>query len=153
MIWGCISAEGRGGLWFLPQGKTVTADLYLQILQEKLPVWMDQRHCTIFQHDGAPAHSSKKVKQWLTEWLQENESEMLHGWPGNSPDLNVIENAWVMVKKKVAEMKPTSRDDLISKIKQVWVQQITPEYCKELVRSMPRRIASVLAAKGGPTKY
>ena len=30
---------------------------------------------------------------------------------------------------------------------------LTPEYCKKLVSSMPRRIQSVIEAKGGYTKY
>ena len=153
MIWGCISAEDRGGLWIMPEKETVTANAYLRILQEKLPVWMPQRHCSVFQQDGAPAHTSKMVKNWLGPWLQNNGYTMLSGWPGNSPDLNVIENAWVILKKKVAELKPTSRDDLIDKIKQVWVQNITEQYCKDLCDSMPRRIEAVLAAKGHSTKY
>lgn len=153
MIWGCISANGRGGLWIMPEKQTVTANVYLQVLKEKLPLWMPQHGCSIFQHDGAPAHRSKTVTSWLDSWLQDNGYQILAGWPGNSPDLNVIENAWLTLKKKVAELKPTSRSDLIDKMKTVWVKEITADYCLQLFDSMPRRIAAVLAAKGHHSKY
>ena len=41
----------------------------------------------IFQPDLAPCHSAKKVQKVL----QENGIKVLK-WPGNSPDLNPIEN-------------------------------------------------------------
>ena len=78
---------------------------------------------------------------------------ILENWPGNSPDINPIENCWKTVKNKVAEMKPTSYEDLKEKIKVVWVQHITPEYCATLIHSMPRRLAAVIKAKGQQLKY
>ena len=53
------------------------------------------------------------------------------------------------MKRKVASSNPNSADDLNNTIKQVWLSEITQEYCKRLVHSMPRRIASVLLNKGG----
>ena len=78
---------------------------------------------------------------------------MLHGWPSNSPDLNPIENFWVILKNKVSELNLTSYKDLVDKVKSVWLQQITVDYCNGLVESMPRRTQTVLEAKGGCTKY
>jgi hypothetical protein len=102
-----------------------------------------------FQHDGAPCHGTKLV----TDWLHSSGVKILGPWPGNSPDLNVIENVWHVLKRKVAEQNPTSAEDLKKKILQVWTTQITPEYCKTLVHSMPRRITAVLQNRGQPTKY
>jgi len=53
-------------------------------------------------HDGAPAHKSKIV----TKFLNDNNINVLK-WPGNSPDLNPIENAWNYLKNKVQERKPS----------------------------------------------
>jgi predicted transcriptional regulator len=149
MIWGCISAQGTGGLWFMPPNSTITAAVYLEVLQEKLPNLMDAHHCSTFQHDGAPVHSAKIVKAWLsTQGIN-----ILGPWPGNSPDLNPIENCWAVMKKKLAKWKPTSLNDLKEKAITVWNQECSAEYCQSLITSMPDRIAAVLAAKGGLTKY
>ena len=37
-------------------------------------------------------------------------------------------------------------------IKEVWVRDILPAYCRNVVESMPRRLQAVIKAKGGPTK-
>lgn len=153
MVWGCIAAEGRGGLWFSAPNTTVKATTYLSILQDKLPVFMPLRNCTVFQHDGAPVHTARIVKNWMADFFPANGLTFLEGWPGNSPDLNVIENCWVILKRKVAALHPTSLPDLKEKLKLVWTEQISPEYCARLVESMPRRIASVIAAHGQSTKY
>ena len=149
MIWGSISAAGRGALWIMPKDTTITGQVYLQLLKDKLPVFMNVHNTTIFQHDGAPCHQTKAVR----EWLGQSGYDVLGPWPGNSPDLNIIENAWLFMKRQVALQNPTSLDDLVAKIKQVWVSAITAEYCRKLAHSMPNRIAAVLANKGGHTKY
>ena len=42
--------------------------------------------------------------------------------PGNSPDLNIIENCWTIVKKEVAAINPSSMTDLIAVIKAAWIK-------------------------------
>ena len=73
---------------------------------------MEIHDCKVFQHDGAPCHRAKAV----TKWLQENEVTVLAPWPGKSPDLNIIENCWTIVKKEVAATIPSSMTDLIAAI-------------------------------------
>ena len=57
----------------------------------------------VFQHDGAPSHTAKSVKAFLSE----NKVAVLP-WPSNSPDMNPIENLWMIVKQRIAEKRPTS---------------------------------------------
>lgn len=149
MVWGAMSVLGRAGLWFMPKDTTINGAVYLGILKEKLPPFMEIHQTSIFQHDGAPCHQTKAV----SDWLRSQGYQVLGPWPGNSPDLNVIENVWVTLKRSVAARNPTSADDLVKKIKDVWVSEITQEYCRNLVHSMPRRIAAVLRSKGRHTKY
>ena len=88
MIWGAISAFGRGGIWFMPQNTTINGEVYLNILKQKLPTFMSMHGTQYFQHDGAPCHNAKVV----ISWLHNSGVKILGPWPGNSPDLNVIEN-------------------------------------------------------------
>ena len=68
-------------------------DNYIEVLKEIFLVFYDINECDFFMHDGVSAHSSKGVKKFLTD----NNIEV-SDWPGNSPNLNPIENAWNVMK-------------------------------------------------------
>jgi len=89
----------------------------------------------------------------VKKWFVDNRVELIPNWPSNSPDLNVIENYWNIMKKKVAAHHPTSEVHLKHVLRQVWTTEISTDYCKTLVHSMPSRIAAVLKNRGFPTKY
>lgn len=148
MVWGCFSAHGLGDLYFLPKGETMNAKKYLNVLDESLINFMIIHQCTIFQHDSAPCHTAKSVKQWLG-----SKNIQLLDWPGNSPDLNPIENLWMLIKKRVSAKNCSSLDGLKNAIRHVWCTEITSGLCENLAKSMPKRISAVLKNKGYPTKY
>ena len=74
-------------------------------------------------------------------------------WPGNSPDLNPIENLWSKMKDLVAEKQPSSGKALTETIKEVWVKKISREYCMSLIAGMPRRLEAIVKVQGGHKKY
>ena len=71
---------------------------YLQFLQEELPelledVPLDVRRRMWFQHDGAPVHSTRIVRDWLDQrfpgrWIGRGGPV---SWPLRSPDLNPLD--------------------------------------------------------------
>ena len=152
MIWSCISHHGVGRLFFLEKGSRFNAELYLQILLKKLlpsaAEWFPNDEY-FFQDDGAPCYRAKSVKKFIVD----NGITPLPWWPGQSPDLNVIENLWHRVQVLVTEQKPTTRRDLTAAIINVWHHVVSLESLQQLVESMPRRIQAVIEAKGFPTKY
>ena len=148
MVWGCFSAAGRGSLYFVEQNKKVNGAEYINILSTKLKMAMQLNGCRVFQQDSAPAHTCRAVKNWLTT----NGVQVLE-WPGNSPDLNPIENLWSIMKRHVRLYHPRNMQELLYYIKRVWCQEISKELCQKLVRSMPNRLKTVKNSKGYATRY
>ena len=149
MVWGCFSIKGRGGLYFLPKNKTMNGEIYLECLRSHLKPFMRSHGMTVFQQDGAPCHRVLPVKRMI----QYEGWEILE-WPGNSPDLNPIENAWAWMKMKLENELITNVTDLATKIKEFWCTRMQDDfYLTKLVTSMPQRIAKVIEAKGAMTEY
>ena len=73
-------------------------------------------------------------------------------WPGSSPDLNLIENAWNYMKNKVQEAQPTNINSLKEVLTKLWIH-MDAEYFKKLAESMLNRLRKVIQAKGHMTKY
>ncbi len=104
MVWGVMSSAGVGPLCFL-RSKVNTA-VYQEVLEHFMLPAADQLYGDadfIFQQDLAPAHSAKATSTWFKD----------HGfpvlnWPANSPDLNPIENLWVIVKRKMRYARPNN---------------------------------------------
>ena len=143
MVWGCFCAAGRGRLSFLEKGVTMNSVRYVDVLEEKMLPEFRARNLDWFLQDGAPCHKSKFTMSFL-----EDHGVPVMDWPGNSPDLNPIENMWEAMKQKIEEKQPSSLQDLINKIKHVWCLETSPEFCKKLARSMPGRLQKVLDNDG-----
>lgn len=150
MVWGCMCSSGTGRV-FKVEGN-MKHDQYIGILQNVMRPSMADLFPDgegVFQHDNDPKHTAKATKQWLAS----QDFETLK-WPAQSPDLNPIENLWriVGVKRQNVTMQPQNEAQLWQVCKRAW-RLITPDICRDLVDSMPKRMAAVIAAKGGATKW
>ena len=150
MVWGCFSgAGGRGGLYFLPKSTTMNGERYCEVLKDHLMPFKEILRMEVFMHDGAPCHKGLKTRKFLAD----NHVEVLD-WPGNSPDLNPIENAWSYMKRHLRGLQEiTSIAKLMDAIKKVWLMELDKDYFKCLASSMPKRINYVLKHKGAMSKY
>ena len=86
---GCFSAHGRGALHFMEKRQKVNSQVYIDILNDKLKHFMCVTGTNIFQRNNASCHTVRRAIKWLAD----NDIELLD-WPGNSPDINRIENLW-----------------------------------------------------------
>jgi (2Fe-2S) ferredoxin len=152
MVWGCISYKGVGKIRILEPGIRMNSAWYCSILENEVTETLQEHYhgsnTAKFQDDGAPCHRAKVVIRKCKEL-----GIRQIPWPGQSPDCNVIENVWSVLKSKVREHNPKTLNQLKATIHQVWYNEITPEYCKRLINSMPTRLKSVIRVHGYPTKY
>ena len=96
MFRGCLTYSSPGTL--IPVNGMMKSEQYIQVLQSKvLPVLLEQlpNGNGIFQQDLAPCHTSKRVKEFM-----KNHDVNVLPWPGNSLDLNPIENLWSIIKTR-----------------------------------------------------
>ncbi|GFX35762.1 putative transposase like protein [Trichonephila clavipes] len=116
---------------------------------------------TPYKNDDLISHQRQgflDVWTWLklglsNLFLAEKNIHMLD-WPGNSPDMNPIENAWELMEREVVKDVNTNETLLSERIIHAWnhhpQMQETVQSC---IVSMPRIIEALIAAKEGLTKY
>jgi len=83
-VWGCFSYYGVGNLCRihgLMDGRTYTMILDNEMIPSAQRLYGNDDW--IFQHDNAPNHTSKVVKEYLEMY-----DIRILDWPANSPDLN-----------------------------------------------------------------
>ena len=85
------------------------------------------------------------------EWFRSKHIHVLE-WPSQSPDLNPIENLWQDLKIAVHRHSPSNQTKLELFCKEEWAN-ISVFICALLVKTYHKRLAAVIAAKGGSTKY
>lgn len=74
-------------------------------------------------------------------------------WTGRqSPDMNLIEHVWAILKANVAAHRPKTKKTLIKWIRREWAKLPT-EYAAHLVDSMKQRLLSLIRANGDNTRY
>ena len=156
-----ISAEDATGIFFGAKNiltsflnkhqKRVNQDVYIDILNKNLRRSLRKTGCSIFMQDGAPCHTAKKVQQWFDDhpWVT------LLPWAPQSPDMNIIENLWTLLKQEVAKLPAaTNREELKERILSAWKNLgRRRDALKNLCDSMPRRVSALVQSRGGPTKY
>lgn len=150
MVWSVFCWHGTGRLYIVDG--TIRQDQYIRVLQTKLvpqiTEWYPDWDFT-FMQDGAPCHKARKVMTFL-----EGSGIDVLPWPGNSPDLNPIENLWAIVKKKLKKIKITTKAQLIESLLQIWQNdEGIKNVCQNLINSMPTRIREVIKRKGMHIKY
>ena len=84
---------------------------YVKLLKDKVLsiIMLNFGKDFYFQHDYAPVHQSKEVKNFLNE---SNIRSIL--WPSKSLDINIVEDAWKMISDIVYDgPKYSNKKDLV----------------------------------------
>ena len=148
-VWGAFHNSAKSPL-VLPDGY-LTGMLYRGILQNTLVPFA--RHYFgdnyRYQDDHATPHRARVVLDFLE---QGNVTKMEQ--PPRSPDCNPIKHLWDELGRAISSMDnpPQNLDELRQALLDKWAQ-IPVKRLQCLVASMPRRLAAIIAARGGNTRY
>ena len=145
-IWEGIGIQGTTTLHII-RG-SINSGTYTEILGENLLVTIGTLYPDGYelQQDNAKPHTSHCTKQWLTE----------HGirvvsWPAWSPDLNIIENVWAIMKDRLEKSERRTLSEWTLEIQKIW-NELGPDFLKSFFDSLPRRIEMRITANGDTIK-
>lgn len=122
-VWcGIVDGKIVGPYFF---DRTLNGETYLDFLENQLPVLLEDislqtRRDMILQHDGCPAHFSRRVRDYLyvsypNKWIGKGS---IVSWPARSPDLTCLDfYLWGRLKDLVYQTRPTTRDDMKQRIR------------------------------------
>jgi transposase/transposase-like protein len=149
-IWMAFGGGGGGGslirILHRIEQRTLNSEYYTERilpLVENSAVENDM----IFMQDRSSIHKSNLTK----EWLENHNIRVMHDWPPKGPDMNPVENVWAELVR-LTRRDSTNRDQLWENVLSAF-NGLPDTYFYNLIDSMPRRIAGVLAKEGGWTKY
>ena len=142
MFWGIISSTGQKKLVKCPP--SLRSCDYLAILQEVGPEIFGQN--LIFQQDNCSVHKARIIRNFL----EESGVSVLQ-WPAYSPDLNIIENLWAIVKKRLRKERVTW-ENLEETVIRIW-ENIDEKIIKKLYQSMRSRLNACIKSGGATIGY
>ena len=137
--------------------RSITAEEYKQVCHELLcegsRLFAGRGSCEwVFQQDGDPTHSV--AKDIVASFNQERRAcvQLLQGWPGNSPDLNLIENVWSWVQAEVDKKGCGSLNEFNQALHDTF-RSVPQTMLDNLWKSMPKRLHEVVEKQGHRTRY
>ena len=147
-VWGAFHNSAKSPL-VLPDGY-LTSVLYRGILQNTLVPFARHYFGDNYRYqDDNATHRARVVLDFLQ---QGNVTKMEQ--PPRSPDCNPIEHLWDELGRAISSMDnpPQNLDEIRQALLDKWAQ-IPVQRIQRLVASMPRRLAEIIAARGGNTRY
>lgn len=101
----------------------------------------------ILVQDGARCHQNEQV----LSYLQRKKVRVVECWPAHSPDCNMIECCWSLLKERVGRLVPESVDDLRAKLREAW-DSISQQEINQLVARYDKKLKNLIASNGQSTK-
>jgi transposase len=135
---------------FFRKGETVTREVYLKVLRIVVHPWMEavaSGRPYIFQQDGAPAHTSHLIQNWLSDNVDMFWSKDF--WPPNSPDLNPLDYyVWSVVERQTNKSRHPNVASLRAAIEAAFAA-MDRDHLKTACSRFRARIEGVIEAQGG----
>ncbi|CAK9807113.1 Transposable element Tcb1 transposase [Anthophora quadrimaculata] len=135
---------------FFQKGERITKEVYLEVLKRVIKPWMETTASGrpyLFQQDGAPAHTSHLVQNWLSDNVDMFWSKDF--WPPNSPDLNPLDYyVWGVIERQTNKCRHPNVNSLRAAIESEFAT-IKHDQLKSACSRFRARIEQVIEAEGG----
>lgn len=141
MIWGGIWWDGRTKLCIIDgnvDGEKYREILYNYILRPHL----NEDEKQVLQ-DGARAHTAEET----LEFCDEHDISIKQN-PPSSPELNPIEKVWNWMKDEVNKINPSTKEELITVLQQVW-DSIPQNIIQAFISHNNTVVNDLIASNGG----
>lgn len=158
-VWAGIVGNTLVGPYILPQ--ILNGEIYKEFLEETLPELLEEiplnvRQSMYYQHDGAPAHSTTRVKELLNSkyperWIGRNGPI---SWPARSPDLSPLDfYFWGVMKEDVYSRPINNRAELITRIGEAAIRIRERMSTTDLPNGIRRRLFYCILNDGGHSEH
>lgn len=141
---GVVSHNGPNKIYSV--STNLTGNEFDQLI--KLKIKNDVRGMVLM--DNASIHN-KGFKRLLESGVR-----VFDDFPPKSPDLNIIENVWSLLQRilnrKLLNVVVPTQQVLLNLIEESW-KEISPDFIKNCIMSMPYRLKEVIKMKGKTTRY
>ena len=147
MVWAGISYHHKTYLIFVDGN--LNAQRYRdEILRPRVRPFI-RRHGGRFYQDNARPHVARICRDYLAQ-----ENIEVIPWPALSSDMAPIEHLWDCLDRRVCQRRhqPQTLNELRNALNQEW-RRIPQATVRRLINSMNRRCTSLIAARGGYTRY
>lgn len=149
MCWAVISGHGKIGMAFTKSRmNSIDYQNVVGPVLDRYQPWLNGRPI-IFQQDNASIHKSHSTMRWF-----EARNVPLLQWPNRAPDLNIMENVWGILARRV--YANNKQYETVQELEDaIWYHftHLEQETIDNLVRSMPDRIYQVINRNGGLSDY
>lgn len=138
-----VAAEPHG-VDIQPKGNSMTQLYYTKhILSKHLKALQEAEEKTgrkhILQEDNDSSHGTRSTLNYAQLFRERHDIQSLNH-PGQSPDLNLMEAVWNILKQRVRKRRWRTKDDLKRVLLEEW-KEISQEEIQKRVEEMPERCA------------
>lgn len=148
-----VSKHGTGNLFLYDKMDSQTYCQAIEMMMQDLLEKFDHDNFRII-HDNARFSTSEYTKTYLAERQYDRYFVKI---PPYSPDMNIIENLWAILKFRVNRHmfkfgQIRDKDRFVRLLKNIWAG-IGPVIVNNLYKSLPKRMDLIIKTCGNLTKY
>ena len=127
-VWACVSWNFKGKLIFYGlddnEPRNITQELYVSKILPVVKQYRDECEAKgrgfIFQEDNDGGHGTRSFENPARLYKDQIDLDYIDDWPAFSPDFSPIENVWRILKQRVRQHCPRTKEELKKAIEVEW---------------------------------